>query len=499
RASQAAAAQRAGRAARQGPGVAYRLWEKAGHNGRPKFDPPEVEIADLAPLVLALAHWGTSDPGSLAWLDEPPPASIQAAKARLTKLGALDANGAITPQGRQIAKLPMHPEMAAAVLFGAQAGQATVAAKLALLSQERGLGGRGEDMQQRLARWDADNSPRSKVSRKLAQRWAAKAQTLVSCVDVEQINPALFLAMAMPDNVARRRDRAGENWISAGGRGYFLDPASSLARSEWLVVADAQGQAKGARITAAMALDLGEIEVRLGNLIEKRRTLRWNEKEARAEARIESRMGAITIASGPDPQPDAVAVSALLLEVAHSTLDRLLPPDLLARIRFAGIETLSLDSLRETAQLWLAPLLTGHRDLNLPEGKLRDAVLNQLDWNDRKRLDQAAPRDFTSPAGSTHSIDYVGDGAPSTEVRVQALFGLDVHPMIGSTPLLLQLTSPAGRPIQATRDLPGFWRGSWHDVAKEMKGRYPRHRWPDQPWTEKPSLKTKNAFSRGAS
>ena len=186
----------------------------------------------------------------------------------------------------------------------------------------------------------------------------------------------------------------------------------------------------------------------------------------------------------------------MLVEKALENSAKLLPAELLARARFAGVEGLTGTGLTDTAEIWLAPLLQGQRDLGLSKGKLLDALLGQLDWDSRQRLDRLAPREFTSPAGTTHRIDYTGDDAPSVEVRVQALFGLERHPMVGDTPLLLKLTSPAGRPIQSTRDLPGFWRGSWADVRKDMKGRYPKHRWPEEPWAEKPSLKTKNAFSR---
>lgn len=496
RASQAASAQRAGRAARQGPGVAYRLWEEAAHAGRPQFDPPEVEISDLAPLVLTLARWGTTDPASLPWLDAPPAASLASARDRLYKLGALDDAGALTPWGNQIATLPMDPVIGAAVLFGAEVDQAREVAKLVLLLQERGLGGRGEDLLHRMSRWDGDRSHRAEASRKLALRWAKAAERLISGVAVDPINPAIFLAFAMRDNIAKRRDASGENWISAGGRGYFLDPASSLACAEWIVIGDAQGQAKGARITAAAEIEPEEIERHLPTMIEQRRTVRWNAKEKRIEARLERKMGAITVSSGPDDTPDEQKIASALLEAAKGMLDQLLPAGLLARARFAGIESLSPDSLRASADLWLAPLLEGRRNLDIGKGALNDAVLGQLDWETRQTLDRIAPRHFTSAAGTTHSIDYEGEGAPSVEVRVQALFGLDSHPMIGATPLLLQLTSPVGRPIQATRDLPGFWRGSWRDVAKDMKGRYPKHRWPDEPWKEKPSLKTKNAFER---
>ncbi|MXO47642.1 ATP-dependent helicase HrpB [Erythrobacter vulgaris] len=494
RASQAAAAQRAGRAARQGPGVAYRLWEEAGHAGRPAFDPPEMETADLAPLVLDLAKWGTSDPASLQWLDPPPAASVSAARQTLEGLGALDGEGRITERGQQLAGLPLDPSSAAMVLFGAEHGAADTAARLALLLQERGLGGRGEDLEARLARWNGDRGARAEASSKLAGRWAKLANRLTERRERRDVPPAILLAAGRPDFVAKRRDSSGENWIAAGGRGFMLDPASSLARAEFLVIGDAQGQAKGARITSAIALDERDLERWLDERIERRPVLRW--KGDRVEALLEKRLGAITLASGPDPEPDPRALVDMLVEKALKNAAKLVPADLQARAAFIGLDAFAASRLADTADLWLAPLLEGRRDCDVPRGKLVDALLGMLDWDTRQRLDREAPREFASLAGTSHRIDYTGDDAPSVEVRVQALFGLDRHPLVGKTPLLLKLTSPAGRPIQATRDLPGFWRGSWDDVRKDMKGRYPRHRWPEEPWTEKPSLKTKNAFSR---
>lgn len=499
RSSQASAAQRAGRAARQRAGVAYRLWEEAAHPGRPQFDPPEILTCDLSGLVLTLAKWGVSDPQSLGWLNPPPTPALAAARSRLEKLGALDGDGKITPWGHQVAHLPLDPVHGAAVLFGAEVSQARDAARLALLAQERGLGGRGEDLLARLDRWNADRSKRAEQARKLADRWTSAAQRLISGSEGHDLNPALFLAFAMPDNIARCRDEAGRNWVSAGGRGYVLDEASSLSRAEWLVIADAQGQVKSARITAAAELSLADVEEHLHYLIEKHTVARWNASEGRVEARLERRLGAIMLASGPDPDPDPQVLVDILVEKAVEKLGELLPAELIARAQFAGLDGLSPDGLTADVQGWLAPLLEGRRDLNLAKGAVTDALLARLSWDERQRLDKLAPRDFVSEAGTRHAIDYLGDDAPGVEVRVQELFGLDMHPMIGGTPLLLKLTSPAGRPIQSTRDLPGFWRGSWRDVAREMKGRYPKHRWPDEPWNEKPSLKTKNAFSRGDS
>lgn len=494
RASQAAAAQRAGRAARQGPGVAYRLWEEAGHAGRPEFDTPEMLNADLAPLVLSLKRWGVTDPASLRWLDVPPEASLHAASKLLAGMGALDEADRITPWGEKIAWMPMDPVAGATVLFAAQAGHALAAAKLVLLVQERSLGGRGEDLHARLQRWDGDRGKRADASRKLAQGWATAAERLVSIKRGQGSDPALFLALARPEMVARRRDASGEHWLSAGGRGFQLDPASSLARAEWLVIADAQGQAKGARITAAAELTRTEIEKYLHERIEQRTVARWNSDEKRVEARREKRLGAITLSSGPDPDPDPQVVVDMLVDKAVEQLGTVLPASLLARARFAGIQALSEESLKVRADEWLVPLLQGRRDLDLPPSRFADAALSLLSWDERQQLGREAPRDFTSPAGTTHKIDYAGDDAPAVEVRVQALFGLERQPMIGDTPLLLKLTDPGGKPMQATRDLPGFWKGSWRDVQKAGKGRYPKHRWPDEPWTEPPSLKTKNAF-----
>lgn len=512
RASRAAAAQRAGRAARQGPGVAYRLWEEAAHAGRPEFDPPEIETSDLAPLTLSLAQWGSDDPATLAWLDPPSDPSIAAARTKLAGLGALapreGASGwQITAWGRAIADLPMDPPQAAMVLHGAALGEAATAARLALLLQEKGLGGRGEDLSQRLSRWNTDRSPRGEASRKLAANWAKRAQALAASLPTTQkpglskeVPQAILLALGYPDMLARRRDASGENWLSAGGRGYVLDPVSPLASSEWIVIGDAQGQAKGARILSGLTLTTTEVETWLATRVQRRSVLRWNDDDARVESRLERRLGAITLASGPDPAPDADEMRAFLIERVRAKGLGIVPMTgsaqaLLRRARFAGIASLSKEALMEDIEDWLGPLLARRLDA-LDGAALHQALRNRLTWDDQQRLDRLAPPEFQSPAGSRHPIDYEDEGGPSVEVRVQALFGLDEHPGFGepSRPLLLKLTSPAGRPLQTTRDLPGFWRGSWRDVQRDMKGRYPRHRWPDEPWREDPSLKTRNAF-----
>lgn len=501
RASQASAAQRAGRAARQGPGVAYRLWEEGAHAGRPAFDPPEVTTSDLAPLTLALAQWGNTDAAAMAWLDPPPAPALDAARKGLAALGALDDGGRITAFGSKIAALPMDPAQAAMILRATERGCGETAARLALLLQERGLGGRSDDLSQRLSRWNGDRSARAEASRKLAGGWARRARSLVKeAQQAEDLPIGALLALGRPDMVARRRDSSGETWLSAGGRGYVLDPASPLASREWLVIGDAQGQARGARILSGASLEPAEVEQWLGAAAERRSVLRWNDDEGRVEARLERRLGAITLASGPDPAPDPSAIAAFLLERVRARGLALVPfgkssHALLRRARYAGITALSDEALLADLDAWLGPLV-GRRLDAIDKGALHAALLGRLGWDEQQALDKLAPPEFRSPVGTSHVIDYEDEGGPSVEVRVQGLFGLDRHPTFGQPPqpLLLKLTSPAGRPLQTTRDLPGFWRGSWKDVQRDMKGRYPRHRWPDEPWAEDPSLKTRNAF-----
>jgi ATP-dependent helicase HrpB len=502
RASQAAAAQRAGRAARQGPGTAYRLWEEAAHAGRAAFDPPEMLTSDLAPLTLSLAQWGAGDLAAMAWIDPPPAAALAAARAKLASLGALDHEARITEHGRAMAALPMEPAQAHMLLYAAGRGAATEAARLALLLQERGLGGRSDDLAQRLDRWNGDRSPRAEASRKLAARWARRAEELAGRGKDDVLPPGVVLAEGFPDNLAKRRDFAGEDWLAAGGRGLRLDPASPLARAEWLAVGEAQGDAKGARITGAIALSEADVIRHMAHRIERRSTLRWIADERRAEALLEQRLGAVTLARGSDPSPDPNAIAAFMAERVRLGGLALLPLgkgslNLLKRARYAAMASLSEEALLADLADWLTPLLTRRLD-SLDGGALHQALLNRLDWNERQELDRLAPPEFVSPAGTHHAIDYDDDAGPSVEVRVQALFGLDRQPTFGQPPqpLLLKLTSPGGKPVQSTRDLPAFWRGSWRDVVKDMKGRYPRHRWPEEPWAEDPSLKTKNAFER---
>ena len=503
RASLSAATQRAGRAARQQAGIAYRLWEEAGNGGLPPFDPPEILESDLAPLLLDCALWGENDPAKLRWLDIPPAAAVQQARKLLMSVDALDAHGHITSHGTMLANLPLPPNLAHMVAVAAQSGQAEDAAMLAVLLQERGLGGQGEDIETRFERFVRERGAKPDAARMLAQRIA---RLCGASGDKQMLSIGGLIGSAFPDRIAKRRDAKGEKWISAMGRGLQLDAASLLARAEWLAVADVQGAASGARILSAAALTEAEIVDRFGHRIESKQILTYDKSTDRVDARVQRRLGAIVLSEGRVEKPDPQAVaSALMAAVQDMGIDALPWPlsarALRERAHFAGVASLRDDALAERMEQWLLPLLGKVNRLRdvAPSG-LANALDNMLGWDTRTRIDQIAPTSFKSPAGTEHHIDYAAEAGPTVELRVQALFGLDSHPLVGANrlPLVLSLTSPAGRPIQTTRNLPEFWRGSWRDVAKEMRGRYPKHNWPDAPWESVASLKTKKAQARSA-
>lgn len=514
RASQAAVTQRAGRAARQSPGVAYRLWEDAATAGLPRFDPPEILEADLSPLMLACAIWGVADPRALRWLDPPPDAAVSEARRRLNTLGAMDADGRPTAHGRRIAALPLPPRLAHMLVEAEARGMLDLAADVAVLLSERGLGGNDADLELRLRRWRSERGQRAEGARKLARRWAGMVKPFVSSevekrpvagkgfsTSLEATGVGACIALAFPDRVSRRRGADGTDWISVGGRGFRLDPASPLARAEWLAVAEIQGAAAGARILSAAPIAPDEIESLFGDRIETVHEVRFDPASRGVQAVRERRLGAIRLSSGPDDRADPLAITAALVDgVRRHGLDMLdwTPSARMLRTRaaYAGIDLSDARLLGELDD-WLPPLLAGKRRLDaIDPGALTHALSDLIGWDGKRTLDRVAPASFTSPAGSTHPIDYAAEAGPTVELRVQALFGLDRHPMIGDTPLVLSLTSPAGRPIQTTRDLPGFWRGSWSAVAKEMRGRYPKHPWPDDPASAAATLRTKAADAR---
>ena len=506
RASQAAATQRAGRAARQRPGVAYRLWEAAATAGMPPFDPPQILESDLSSLLLDCALWGVTDPASLRWLDPPPAAAVSEARKRLSVLEALDDDGRITSHGKALAKLPLEPRIGHMLARAGELGLADVAAEVAVLLGERGIGGQDTDLSQRRVRWRRESGKRADAARAMAKRWArlVPGREAGRTGETGNHDTGLCLAIAFPDRVAKRRSADGSEWASVGGRGFRLDPLSALAREDWLAVGEVQGSAAGARILSAAPISEAEVLRLFGGHVAEHRTVRFRAETGGIEALRERRLGAVRLSSGSDDRPDPDAVAQALMHGVRQGGLGLLPwsdaaQSLRMRADFAGVDIISDDRLMATLDEWLPSLLTGRRRLSDIDRSQLSAVLEGLiGWDGKQQIDRLAPPDFRSPAGSSHAIDYTAEGGPRVELRPQALFGLAEHPVVGSQriPLVLSLTSPAGRPIQTTRDLPGFWAGSWGAVAKEMRGRYPRHPWPDDPAGAAATRRTKRADAR---
>jgi ATP-dependent RNA helicase HrpB len=504
RASQAAVAQRAGRAGRQGPGRVYRLWEAAATQSLPRFDPPEILEADLSALLLDCATWGVADPRDLRWLDPPPAAAVDEARRRLTGLGALDGAGRASAHGRAIAELPLPPRLAHMLIEADSRGWGAAAAEVAVLLSERGLGGSDADLELRLRRWRSDRGKRAEASRGLAGRWLGLVRSPAKAgAPAPGHEVGACIALAFPDRLSKRRGGDGADWLSVGGRGFRLDPASPLAREAWLAVAEVSGAAAGARILAAAPIDQGTVESLFADRIRTGTDVVFDPATGGVRASQGRRLGAVLLSGGRDSRAEPAAIEAALLEGVRRHGLQLLPWSEagralrrragFARRRDPSLPDLSDEALLAALDLWLPPLLAGKRRLGEVDPALLEGLLG---WQERRAVDRLAPSHFETPAGSRHPIDYEAEAGPTVTVRVQALFGLAEHPAAGGVPLVLALTSPAGRPIQTTRDLPGFWRGSWAAVAKEMRGRYPKHPWPDDPAAAPATLKTKKAAAR---
>jgi ATP-dependent helicase HrpB len=506
RASQASVTQRAGRAGRQGPGTVYRLWEEAATSALPRFDPPEILEADLSALLLDCALWGVTDPRDLRWLDPPPAAAVDEARRRLRALGALGEDNRPTAHGKAIAALPLPPRLAHMLIEADARGWGRTAAEVAVLLSERGLGGQDVDLELRLRRWRGERGQRAEAARGLARRWSQLASSGAGGAGGEV---GACIALAFPDRLAKRRDPSGENWISVGGRGFRLDPHSPLARATWLAVAEVSGTAAGARILSAAALPEESVFALFAERIESGTQLQFDPPTGTVRARQGRRLGAITLSEGQDSKASPEAVAAALLEGVRTHGLHLLPwseaaQSLRRRAAFARrfddtLPNLSDEALLATLDDWLPMLVAGKRSLrDIDPAALSGTLDAQLGWEGRKAVDRLAPHTFGTPAGSSHPIDYEAEAGPTVTARPQTFFGLSEHPTVGGgkVPLVLSLTSPAGRPIQTTRDLPGFWAGSWAAVAKEMRGRYPKHPWPDDPAAADPTLRTKKATAR---
>ncbi|MEL6063711.1 MULTISPECIES: ATP-dependent helicase HrpB [unclassified Methylobacterium] len=498
RASRASVDQRRGRAGRTEPGICWRLWSEAATNALEQFSRPEILSADLAGLLLDCAAWGVADPKKLAFLDPPPAPALAEARTLLDELGALDPDGRLTETGARLRALPLPPRLARMVTVAASSGEARAAADLAAVLVERGLGGDDVDLDTRVERFRRDRGGRSADMRRLAEGWARIAG---GGPDAGPVPAGRLLALAYPDRVARARGRDGE-FVMASGRAGRLDPTSALARATHLVVADLVGSAGNARILAAAAIDGPTIEALFADRIESRTEITFDPQAAALRARAVRRLGAVNLGARPLPVPSDLESATILAQgIAGLGLDRLpWTPALTqwrARVRFLHAAEgeawpdLSDAALAETVDAWLAPSLVGRTSLaSVTADDLAGALQGLLPWDLRARLDAEAPTHVEVPTGSRIAVDYAAD-EPALSVRVQELFGLDRHPRAGGRPLVLHLLSPAQRPIQITRDLPGFWRGSWAAVRAEMRGRYPRHPWPEDPVAEAPTRRAK--------
>ena len=539
RVSRAAADQRRGRAGRTEPGVCYRLWDEPETGSLEAFARPEILSSDLSGFVLDLAQWGVSDPATLAFLDPPPQAALTEAKSLLIELGAIDAQGRITDEGRQLRALPLPPRLARMVVDAAREGAAQTAALIAAILSERGLGGTDIDLTHRLEQLRRDRSRRSEDAKAMAKRWADSVEPSAPPRSTSAPSPAsegglgrglddtipptrrasrgelprkgggeaslgTILALAYPDRIAKSRGE-GRGFLLANGRGAMLDPVSPLAREPFLVVAELAGSAAQSRILLAAPIALPEIEARFGERIETREEVSVDPASLTLRARKARRLGAIVLSeqiSAPAPSEEnarrlagAIAAAGLDRQPRSKALrqwrDRVM---FLRRAEGEDWPDLSDATLAARTDEWLVALCADKTSLAaVTPDALSEAIMGLLPWKARRALDAEAPTHFEAPTGTRVPIDYEAEAGPSIAIRLQELFGLDRHPTIagGRVPLVIELLSPAQRPVQVTRDLPGFWRGSYAAVKSEMKGRYPRHPWPDDPLAAPPTRRAK--------
>ncbi|MCA6228364.1 MAG: ATP-dependent helicase HrpB, partial [Phenylobacterium sp.] len=507
RVSRAAADQRRGRAGRTGPGTCYRLWDEAETRSLPAFAPPEILNADLSGLALDLARWGAKDASGLAFLDPPPAGALAEARSLLARLGALDDRGGLTAHGAALSDLPLPPRLAHMVLRGAEAGAGARAARIAVLMSEPGLGGRDADLRRRLEGLERDRGGRAREARSLAARWADLARRATGAPseaqDEEEPPDGILLALAWPERIARARGAPGHFQL-ASGRGVWIEETDVLAREPWLAVGELGGGGRADRILLAAPLDPALIaEHFTADIVREARIEPGPSGRLRA-VRLE-RLGRLVLKETLDEAPSADLIRAALLDQAREAGIDALPwgeagAGLRARIAFlrelglTDLPDLGDEALAAGLDAWLGPALEGLRSLkDLSPARLDAAVASRLDYGQSRRLDALAPARWTAPTGNSFAIDYAAPGGPRVEVRVQEVFGLSVHPAVaeGRAPLTLALTSPAHRPIQTTRDLPGFWQGSWREVRAAMRGRYPRHVWPEDPASAAPTSRAK--------
>jgi ATP-dependent helicase HrpB len=550
RASRAAVDQRRGRAGRTEPGVCYRLWDEPQTASLAAYTQPEILSADLSSLVLDLAQWGVRDPATLAFLDPPPAPALKEARTLLHELGALDGDDRITAEGKSLRALALPPRLARMIVDSHRLGAGEEAAEIAAVLTERGLGGDNVDLEVRLDQFRRDRSQRATSARSQAQRWAsqvaagelsspsplagegggegagASGLSVVATptpypspqggggrtaqVATELPSTGMMLALAFPDRVARNRGNG--SFVLANGRGAAVDPAAALAREPYIAVAELTGTAAQGRILLAVRIALEEIELRFADQIETSDEVTFDRGAMALRARRKRALHAITLSEAPlalSPSADTARVLADGLIAAG--VDRLpwsKPSkqwrDRVMFLRKAEADPLqsvwpdlSDDALAAQREAWLVPALTDKASLkDFSAGDLSDALMTLLPWELRARLEREAPTHFEAPTGTMLAIDYEAEQGPTIAVRLQELFGLNTHPSIakGAIALVLELLSPAHRPVQVTRDLPGFWRGSYAAVRSDLRGRYPRHPWPEDPAS---AMSTRRVKPRG--
>ena len=491
RVSRAAADQRRGRAGRTEPGVCYRLWDEPQTASLEPYARPEILAADLSGMLLDLAQWGASDPGMLAFLDPPPSGALTEARALLLELGAIDGNGRITDEGRRLRALPLPPRLARMVVDAGAEGSGALAADVAAILSERGLGGDSVDLTHRLDIFRRDRSRRGEDARRMAKRWA---DGVASPKGEGDLSPGAILSLAYPDRIAKSRS-AGGGFLLANGRGANVDPAAALSREPFLAIAELAGTAAQGRVLLAAPITLKEIEQRFADKIESREDIAFDAASASLRGRRSERLGALALAEQtlrvmPSEQNARLLADGIVrlgverlpwTKPLKQWRDRVM---FLRRAEGDEWPDLSDAALGANAGEWLVLLLgdkTAMADISTDE--LSTALHALIPWDMKRRIEAEAPTHFTAPSGSSVPIDYEAEEGPKLSIRVQELFGLDRHPSIagGKVPLVVELLSPAQRPVQVTRDLPGFWRGSYAAVKAELKGRYPRHPWPDNP------------------
>jgi ATP-dependent helicase HrpB len=548
RASRAAVDQRRGRAGRTEPGVCYRLWDEPQTASLAAYTQPEILSADLSSLVLDLAQWGVSDPSSLAFLDAPPAPALKEARSLLRELGALDGDGRITAEGNSLRALALPPRLARMIVDSHRWGAGEQAAEIAAILTERGLGGDSVDLDIRLDQFRRDRSPRASSARSLAQRWAsqvaASERTLsspsppagseasearsrgrgggapgtasVGATPTPDPSPqgggehpstGVMLAFAFPDRVARNRGNG--SFVLANGRGAAVDRTAALARAPYIAVAELTGTAAQGRILLAAPIAQSDIEQHFADQIEIADEISFDRDAMALRARRKRTLHAITLSETPMAlSPSAETARVLADGLVSSGLDGLPWSKPLKqwrdRVMFlraaeAGASPnpwpdLSDDALAAQREAWLTPALYDKTSLKaFSAGDLSDALMSLLTWDLRARLEREAPTHFEAPTGTMLAIDYEAEQGPTIAVRLQELFGMNTHPSVakGAVPLVLELLSPAHRPVQVTRDLPGFWRGSYAAVRSDLRGRYPRHPWPEDPASAMPTRRVK--------